>query len=53
MRLGFFVGPPLMGLIAELVSLRWALLVIPAVALIGLLMTPALTRPSAAEPEIG
>lgn len=45
MRLGFFVGPPLIGLFAEATTLRWALLVIPATALVGLLLSPALTPP--------
>ncbi|WP_342373096.1 MFS transporter [Propioniciclava soli] len=45
MRLGFFVGPPLIGLVAQAVDLRWALIVIPAAALLGLLLTPALTLP--------
>lgn len=49
MRLGFFVGPPLIGLIAQLTTLRWALLVIPAVAALGLLLSPALTRPGTGE----
>lgn len=45
MRVGFFVGPPLIGLVAQYVNLRWALLVIPVSALVGLLLTPALTPP--------
>ncbi|MEO7588787.1 MAG: MFS transporter [Arachnia sp.] len=42
MRLGFFAGPPLIGLLADATALRWALLVVPACALAMLLLTPAL-----------
>ena len=42
MRLGFFAGPPLIGLLADAASLRWALLVVPACAMAMLLLTPAL-----------
>ncbi|RMB61217.1 MFS transporter [Tessaracoccus antarcticus] len=42
MRLGFFTGPPLIGLLADATALRWALLVVPACALVMLLLTPAL-----------
>ncbi len=42
MRLGFFVGPPLIGVIGDAVSLRWALLVVPGAALVMLALTPAL-----------
>jgi MFS family permease len=45
MRVGFFVGPPLIGLVAQYVNLRWALLVIPVTAALGLLLSPALTPP--------
>ena len=48
MRVGFFVGPPLIGMVAEWVDLRWALLVIPAAAALGLLLSPALTPPKEA-----
>lgn len=42
MRLGFFVGPPLIGVLADATALRWALLVVPACAIVMLLLTPAL-----------
>lgn len=45
MRLGFFAGPPLIGLVADAVALRWALIVLPVTALLALLLTPALTPP--------
>lgn len=45
MRVGFFAGPPLIGLVAQYVNLRWALLVIPTAALLGLLLSPALNPP--------
>lgn len=46
MRLGFFAGPPLIGAIAQVVSLRWALLVIPVSTLLALLLSPALKPPA-------
>lgn len=46
MRLGFFAGPPLIGLVADAVGIRWALIIIPTAALVALLLTPALTPPS-------
>lgn len=42
MRLGFFAGPPMIGLIADATALRWALLVVPACAMVMLLLSPAL-----------
>ena len=42
MRLGFFVGPPVIGLLADATTLRWALLVVPACAMLMLLLAPAL-----------
>ena len=42
MRLGFFAGPPLIGVLADATTLRWALLVVPACAMVMLLLTPAL-----------
>lgn len=48
MRVGFFAGPPLIGLVADTVGIRWALITIPAAALLGLLLTPALTPPKPA-----
>ena len=42
MRLGFFAGPPMIGLIADAATLRWALLVVPACAMAMLLLSPAL-----------
>lgn len=44
---GFFVGPPLLGLVAEGASLRWAF---AAIALLLALILPALTRLSRAAP---
>ncbi len=40
MRLGFFAGPPLIGLVGDAVSLRWALIVVPVAALLALALTP-------------
>lgn len=45
MRVGFFAGPPLIGAVAQVVNLRWALLVIPVCALAALLLTPTLKAP--------
>lgn len=45
MRVGFFAGPALIGLVADAVGIRWALIVIPATSLVALLLTPALTPP--------
>lgn len=45
MRLGFFAGPPLIGLVAQSVALRWALIVLPVTALVLLALSPALTPP--------
>ncbi len=42
LRLGFFAGPPLIGMLADATSLRWALFVLPACAMVMLLLTPAL-----------
>ena len=53
MRLGFFAGPPLIGLVGDLVSLRWALIVVPITALLALALTPALTPPRNARPTVG
>ena len=52
MRLGFFAGPPLIGLVGDLVSLRWALIVVPITALLALALTPALTPPRNARPTV-
>ncbi|MHA6512710.1 MFS transporter [Tessaracoccus sp. Z1128] len=52
MRLGFFAGPPLIGLVGDLVSLRWALIVVPTTALVALALTPALTPPRNARPAV-
>lgn len=45
MRLGFFVSPPLIGLVADSLTIRWALIVIPVAALAMLALSPALTPP--------
>lgn len=50
MRLGFFVGPPLIGALADASALRWALLVVPGCAIVMLLLTPAL-KPVAHSPS--
>ncbi len=42
MRLGFFAGPPLIGLLADATALRWGLMVVPGCAIVMLLLTPAL-----------
>lgn len=52
MRLGFFAGPPLIGIVGDTVSLRWALIVVPITALIALALTPALTPPRNARPTV-
>ena len=52
MRLGFFAGPPLIGIVGDLVSLRWALIVVPITALLALALTPALTPPRNARPTV-
>ena len=51
MRLGFFTGPPVIGMFAQWFELRWALLVIPVVALLGLLLSPSLTPPRSGKME--
>ncbi len=48
MRLGFFVSPPLIGLVADSLTIRWALIVIPVAALAMLALSPALTPPAKA-----
>ena len=49
MRLGFFAGPPLIGIVGDTVSLRWALIVVPITALIALALTlPLLSTGQAA-----
>ena len=53
MRLGFFAGPPLIGIVGDTLSLRWALIVVPIAALLALLLTPALTPPPNARPTVG
>ncbi|MDO5735588.1 MAG: MFS transporter [Propionibacteriaceae bacterium] len=50
MRLGFFAGPPLIGMLADAATLRWALLVVPACAMAMLLLSPAL-KPLPAPPR--
>ncbi|AQX16303.1 Inner membrane protein YbjJ [Tessaracoccus sp. O5.2] len=52
MRLGFFAGPPLIGIVGDTVSLRWALIVVPITALVALALTPALTPPRNARPTV-
>lgn len=52
MRLGFFAGPPLIGIVGDQVSLRWALIVVPITAVIALLLMPALTPPKDARPAV-
>lgn len=44
-RVGFLVGPPLIGTVIELVGMRWGLIVLPFAALLGLALTPALAPP--------
>lgn len=43
MRFGFFIGPPLIGTLADAIDLRWALMVVPATALMILALSPSLT----------
>ncbi|RKS75403.1 fucose permease [Motilibacter peucedani] len=42
-RVGFFVEPPVVGVVADSTSLRWALLVVPFAAAVTLLAARALT----------
>lgn len=51
MRLGFFVGPPLIGMLADATELRWALLVVPACAMVMLLLAPALKPARVQRPQ--
>ncbi|SHI43972.1 Predicted arabinose efflux permease, MFS family [Tessaracoccus bendigoensis DSM 12906] len=52
MRVGFFAGPPLIGIVGDAVGLRWALIVVPVAAVLALALTPALTPPRSARPEV-
>lgn len=42
MRVGFFVSPPLIGALGEVMPLRWALLVVPVAAAAVVVLAPAL-----------
>lgn len=53
MRLGFFAGPPLIGMLADATALRWALLVVPACAFAMLLLSPALKPLHSEQPQPG
>lgn len=44
-RVGFLVGPPLVGTAIELVGMRWGLIVLPLASLLGFALTPALSAP--------
>lgn len=44
-RVGFLAGPPIIGAVIELTGIRWGLFAVPFAALVGLLLTPALTPP--------
>ena len=44
-RVGFLVGPPLVGTAIELVGMRWGLIVLPLASFLGLMLTPALSAP--------
>lgn len=48
LRLGFIMGPLMTGYISENVELRWALLLVPAAALVIVALSPALAPPRAA-----
>lgn len=51
MRLGFMIYPVLIGLLGDTVSLRWALICLPAGALLILMATPAFQPVTAAPPR--
>ncbi len=56
LRLGFLLSAPLVGVIADLSSLRYGLLAVPAAGLLVLLLAPVLKQRKAATPgraEIG
>lgn len=42
MRMGLFIGPPIVGVLADAVELRWALMVVPATAALILVLSPSL-----------
>ncbi len=42
MRIGFFAGPPLIGALSEMTNLRTGMWVVPAFALVLLILSPAL-----------
>ena len=42
MRLGFLIAPPLVGALSDMLSLRWALLVVPAAGLVTILLSKVL-----------
>ena len=44
MRIGFFAGPPLIGALSEAANLRLALWVVPAFAVVILVLSPSLGR---------
>ena len=44
MRIGFFAGPPLIGALSEAADLRLALWVVPAFAVVILVLSPSLGR---------
>ena len=52
MRLGFMIYPVLIGLLGDTVSLRWALVCLPAGAVLILLATPAFQPVTAASSRI-
>lgn len=43
MRIGFLAGPPVIGALADVIELRWAMMVVPVVAVLMLTLTPSLT----------
>lgn len=43
LRIGFFVGPPIIGAVADAIELRWALMVAPIAALLMVVLSPSLT----------
>lgn len=50
-RLGFMIHPVLIGLLGDTVSLRWALVCLPAGAALILMATPAFQPVTAAPPD--
>lgn len=44
-RVGFLVGPPIIGMVIEFVGIRWGMAVLPLATLLGLILSPAMNPP--------